>query len=250
MKNLWSLPLLILLFWSCNSPAESDTITPLNLSANWSAMSSGVRLDSLQIPFSYAYACHEQKRFPHPHAEGAEQFYKLLERDPVTFENSFILDANSELVGAECVMLELNRVDTYGEILLNGKEVGKTNNAHRTFSFDVAPLLKPGENIDQSIVTSPLVYHQETVNGAPFELPSGCEEGLLNVGCYTRKPQYQFGWDWGPRIVSPSLGGQISLSITPKATLDKVLSYTESINFNPHQVKQHLSFEVNGDCKD
>ncbi|MEO0403311.1 MAG: hypothetical protein AAF193_00420 [Bacteroidota bacterium] len=222
----------------------------MTLLDNWTASGNGIELDSLSIPFSFAYACHEQQAFPHPYEDGAEDFYKLLERDEVVFRNHFDLDGSSPYLNNDSVLLSLAQVDTYAKVLLNGKEVGFTNNAHRTFHFNVANLLREGRNEVQLVMTSPLIQHQGEVNGAPFELPSGCEDGLLNVGCYSRKPQYQFGWDWGPRLVTPSLNGRIDLSIPAEASFGKVLCYTKQLDPSSGRVIQKMDWEVDGECED
>ena len=56
------------------------------------------------------------------------------------------ITVDSQFLQHDRVILRCNGLDTLATILLNGHEVGSTDNMHRTWEFDVKPLLQVGEN--------------------------------------------------------------------------------------------------------
>ncbi|MGF0117615.1 glycoside hydrolase family 2 protein [Promicromonospora sp. Marseille-Q5078] len=88
--------------------------------------------------------------------------------------------------------LVLDGLDTVADLRLNGTPVGATANMHRTYRFDVAAALVPGDNELVVRFSSPVRYadaqslalgYRPQVNHHPFNA--------------IRKMACSFGWDWG-----------------------------------------------------
>ncbi|GAB3171859.1 hypothetical protein GCM10027059_40790 [Myceligenerans halotolerans] len=95
-------------------------------------------------------------------------------------------------VGAVRHELAFDGLDTVAAIALNGAEVGRTANQHRSYRFDVTGLLHDGENELTVRFASPVRYadaqslalgQRPQVNHHPFNA--------------IRKAACNFGWDWG-----------------------------------------------------
>ncbi|NOT36042.1 MAG: hypothetical protein HOP11_01540 [Saprospiraceae bacterium] len=94
--------------------------------------------------------------------------------------------------------LILNGVDTYAEIFLNNQKISTCNSAFQTWRLDVKPFLNHGNNeLIIKFNSSELQAQKEysTLNPA---LPGG-ERVMI------RKPQYHFGWDFGPKYTGCGL---------------------------------------------
>ena len=89
-------------------------------------------------------------------------------------------------------------LDTYAEIYLNGKRLQSVdgtempNNMFREWAFDVEEKLKEKDNelIVKFLPTAP--FDSLGKSKVPFQMP--------DTRVFTRKAQYESGWDWGPKI--------------------------------------------------
>lgn len=90
-------------------------------------------------------------------------------------------------------------IDTYADIYLNDKLVLQTDNAFRTYRIPIKKrsVLKiwvhPTDSIEAKKAAS-----------LPYTLPEG-------LRIFTRKPQYQYGWDWGPKLKNMGLWKPVKL---------------------------------------
>lgn len=109
------------------------------------------------------------------------------------------------------VELVFDGLDTFAEVRLNGTKLLAADNAHRRWRVPVKVLLKPGANDLLVTFRSPIRTLQpmvlKTANPLPGEYDSmfGDEPAGKQTSPYIRKPKYQYGWDWGPRIVTQGI---------------------------------------------
>ncbi len=93
--------------------------------------------------------------------------------------------------------LVFDGLDTIAVISLNGEEIGRTFNMHRTYRFDVSRLLKAGQNELTVTFRSAYAY------GAEMEEHYGYRpNNYPGPGNLMRKMACNFGWDWGPTLVT------------------------------------------------
>ena len=101
--------------------------------------------------------------------------------------------------------LELNfdGLDTYASVFLNDSLILKTANAFRNYSVDVKPLLK---NSNELKIVFEAASKQEGIEKAkqPYTLPEGNR-------IFTRKAQFQYGWDWAPKLNTMGIWRPIKL---------------------------------------
>ena len=197
-------------------------------------------LSEFDLPFSHASAMQQMGQAPDINEIGAEDFYKKLESSSPTFSTQF--NSEFEVLGAEHQELVLTGVDTYADVYLNDSLILRTKNAFRIWRVDVKGVLKEGENELRLDFISPLVKNKEKFDQAPFELPAGCEpDGSVNVSPYTRKAAYQFGWDWGPRLVTSALE-DVKLEAWNGNRIDHIYAYTKKLENGT--ATQSISWEL------
>lgn len=100
----------------------------------------------------------------------------------------------------EFVEIEFPSIDTYASIFINDSLVAQTENAFYTHRFQVKEYLKKGKNTIKVIFTPPILYNKEAYYKRSSKLPAPNDVGEIAVASMTRKPQYQFGWDWALRM--------------------------------------------------
>jgi beta-mannosidase len=103
------------------------------------------------------------------------------------------------------VDLVFREVDTFADIYFNGTLVLSTNNYFRTYRADVKALLEPTGNEIEIVFKSPLRTGNELLLSQKHPLPG---EAIRAVA---RKPQYHYGWDWGPKITTMGLGQDVEI---------------------------------------
>ena len=137
-------------------------------------------------------------------------------------ENDFLYTEN--FVPEEGVLdcphqvLRFEGIDTVADIRLNGVLLSHVENMHRTFEFDVAGVLKPGENWLEVKFYSPTKWIREKYAESPADGSSDAMRGFANL----RKAHCMFGWDWGPHLPDAGLWRPVYLLGVNGGKLDSV----------------------------
>ena len=111
------------------------------------------------------------------------------------------------LLTEELVELVSDGLDTVATVRLNGRLVARTENMFTGGRWDVKPLLHAGQNEISVRFGSALKYirsHRPEHDPREFNDPVGRSQVL-------RKQQCQFGWDWGPRLVTAGIWRDLRL---------------------------------------
>jgi len=126
-------------------------------------------------------------------------------------------DVPKELLERQNVVLRCEGLDTLATVKVNGTEIAKTDNMFRVWEFDVRDLLKPGKNsIEISFAPA-----REFIE-ANYEDPAFPGLGAHKTS-NLRKEACDFGWDWGPDLLTCGIWRPISLVAWDHARLDGVL---------------------------
>jgi beta-mannosidase len=158
------------------------------------------------------------------------------------FKKTFLLTPDQ--ADSTCpVDLILDYVDVYGDIFLNGEYLGCHKSVHYPFKQEIRRFLHRGENTLLVRVTTGL----ERVSDQP-QVKEVCTEVRANRGdrgdyrrVLLRKPQYAFGWDWGPRVATCGLG-EARLEFHAPLEIGDLKIYTSSLEDD--KAVLNLEFEV------
>jgi beta-mannosidase len=124
-----------------------------------------------------------------------------------------------QLFTHERIDLVCDGLDTIATIQLNGSEVAQTQNMHRGYRFDIKSLLRQGENTLTITFASPVRYAQrmrEKLGRRPYVNGPG---GPFN---FIRKMACNFGWDWGPALVTSGIWKAVNLEGWSIARIDSI----------------------------
>ncbi|MCF3961674.1 glycoside hydrolase family 2 protein [Streptomyces fuscigenes] len=127
-------------------------------------------------------------------------------------------DANAPEGAGARADLVFQGLDTVATVVLNGTELGRTANQHRSYRFPVEGLLREHGNTLTVHFTSPYTYalEQRERIGA---LPGAYDEPYQ----YIRKAACNFGWDWGPTLVTSGIWRPVALETWRSARIARVL---------------------------
>ena len=129
---------------------------------------------------------------------------KLMDHD-FTYERTF--EAGEELLSCDSVLLRAEGLDTLAAICINGQEIAKTDNMHRTWEFEVKPIIKEGLNQITIVFASPTLWIKEAFKKSQQEGSADAMQGFPLL----RKAHCMFGWDWGPHLPDAGIWRDISL---------------------------------------
>lgn len=135
--------------------------------------------------------------------------------------------ASEENISADKIILCCKRLDTICEIRLNGQLVGSGQNCHIAYEFDMKPYIRSGENEISIVFRSPVKYVESIYKKESAPMNSNGQNGIVHI----RKPQYHFGWDWGPALPPSGIAGDIFIDYVSFARiLDLKIRQTHAQN--------------------
>ncbi len=132
-------------------------------------------------------------------------------------------EAPQEVARTARVHLVFDRIETVARVFLNGHEVGRHGTAHRPCRLDVTGRVKPGTNRLSVTVESGLYDVADRPGG---DYGAGLDSAL-NKRHWLRQAQYEFLWDWNPRLINVGLTGGVRLEWVDLARLDQVAVLAE-----------------------
>ena len=120
-------------------------------------------------------------------------------------------------VDGEEVDLVCAGLDTVATVTLNGTVVARTANMHRQYRFSVTSMLVPGSNTLEVRFDSAYRY-AEQLQAELGPRPNAYSEPFN----FIRKMASNFGWDWGPTLVTAGIWRSVGLHTWRRARLDQV----------------------------
>ncbi|MBE2272147.1 MAG: glycoside hydrolase family 2 protein [Anaerolinea sp.] len=116
----------------------------------------------------------------------------------------------AELLDQPQVKLVCSGLDTLATLTLNGVEIGTADNMYRRWEYDVKSTLRAGENTLVIRFDSPMSYLRRR-DAEERVLPAWVGPDKVHGGGWLRKEPCNFGWDWGPRVVTSGIWRDISV---------------------------------------
>ena len=123
-----------------------------------------------------------------------EQKVKWVGEVDWEYARTFELDETA--IDEECIYLHCDMLDTLADIYVNDRLIGKANNCHIAYDFNIKNYVKLGTNDIRIYFYSPVEY--ATNKQKEDHMPHN-NMGVTGIP-HIRKPQCHFGWDWGPTL--------------------------------------------------
>lgn len=167
-----------------------------------------------QVPGSVYGNLLDQGMMPDPYDRMNElDALRLMEND-FRFRTTFTL--TKEQAGSDFLLLHFAGIDTLAEVYLNGILLGKADNMHRVWEYDIEEAARVGENELRVELYSPtkFIARENVYTGGSRE----CMKGFPHL----RKAHCMFGWDWGPRLPDAGIFREVTVLSGEKARIDEV----------------------------
>jgi beta-mannosidase len=135
----------------------------------------------------------KNKLIPDPFAGADEKQLQWIENEDWEYKTTF--KVSEKELKKKHIELQCDGLDTYADVFLNDSLILSADNMFRSWDVNVKPFVREGKNELRIIFHSAVKKGRAEAAKLPYTLP-GDEK------VFTRKAQYQYGWDWGPRYVT------------------------------------------------
>jgi len=148
------------------------------------------------------------KAIPDPFYRENENELHWIGQSDWVYERSFQVPA--ALLREDRVLLQCDGLDTFAAVSLNGRPVAQTDNMHRRYEWEVKKFLHPGRNRIRVVFASVNDYtRRRFLKDRIYSSVTGTLAGTHPS--FVRKMACNFGWDWGPSLVSMGIWRGIRL---------------------------------------
>lgn len=213
--------LLLLSFLYCSLTSAQNSYRNLSTEKWMFNKQNDSKINKAKVPGTIHTDLFENQLIPNPFLGTNEKDLQWIEKENWEYETKFNL-SKSELKNQNIDII-FEGLDTYATIYLNGTLLLETDNMFRTWQTSVKDKLQIGENDLKIIFKSASKTGKEEAKKLPYTLP-GDEK------VFTRKAQYQYGWDWGPRFVTCGIYKPIKLHFWNNAAISNVKYEQEKLS--------------------
>jgi beta-mannosidase len=177
--------------------------TTINLKKHWEFKQLGQsKWYRAEVPGTIHTDLLKNKLIPDPFYRDHENKVQWVETRTWDYRNIF--DVGEDLFLKKNIVLEFEGIDTYAEIIFNGRKLLKTDNMFRNWKVNIKPYLKKKNNILLVRFFPAATIAKNAKKSERINYPD-------NERIYVRKAQYHFGWDWGARLVTAGLWKDVNL---------------------------------------
>ena len=158
-----------------------------------------------------------QAILPEPFYGDNETKFQWIEEHEWTARAEFFI--NETLYLAESIRLAFPCIDTYASVYVNNQKVLEANNYFLPYTSEIKKWLMLGKNKVEVVFTPPVIYHKSRYEQENFHYPAPNDNAKIKAAPLTRKPQFQFGWDWAPRLNTMGFPYPVSISLSSPQTI-------------------------------
>ncbi|MBL7703498.1 MAG: hypothetical protein JNM14_14700 [Ferruginibacter sp.] len=158
---------------------------------------------------------------------------KLQWIDKEDWEYKTVFDVDEKTFAKNIIELVFEGLDTYADVYLNGKLILQADNMFRSWTVNVKPFIEETGNV----LLIKFASAQNKVDSiAKSKLPLVLPD---NNRVYVRKAQFQFGWDWGPKLVGCGIWKKVRLNAWDNVKIQSFSSF-----YHPESNKSEFSYQV------
>ncbi|GAA5879984.1 hypothetical protein JCM8547_004832 [Rhodosporidiobolus lusitaniae] len=232
--------------------AEAPPSSPSSSSLDSPSASSSTFRPCAQFPSQVHAELLAVRAIPDPFLMRNEELVQWVGESDWIYQCTFELD---KLPGAgEQADLVFEGLDVFATVFVNDEKVLEANNMHRQFRIPVASLLRDGSNTIYIVFASAFRRGRELERFHLGEEKWPCWNGDSSR-LFVRKAGYNYGWDWGPVIMTAGPYRPVRLEIYesrivdfyPRALVSEQLEASLALSWQispPHEVINSLTITV------
>jgi len=149
----------------------------------------------------------------------------------------------------ENLILRFHGLDSYADVYLNEKKIIDADNMFRTWQVDIKDFLLSDMNTLKIRFRNVFDENIPKWKSAPFRLMAGFnnDQADVRISMYSRKAQYHYGWDWGPRLVTCGIWKPVELIGWNDFILWDVYAVTDDVSYEGATIKTFLRIQSSGE---
>ena len=195
--------LFILLFIGCNT-LEKNTPLKVSLIDNWEFKG----IDTLDwktatVPGNVFTDLLSHKIIEDPFIKNNEEKAQWVSSKSWEYKTTFTL--SEAILKKEHIELNFEGLDTYAKIYINGNYQLDTDNAFRKYSISLKEIPIKESNELRIVFQNTKSFENQAKQNSKYKLPEGNR-------IYIRKAQFQYGWDWGPKLNTSGIWKDVSIN--------------------------------------
>ena len=228
MKSSSYFFLLILLIASCQ---KKELVKEVSIT-NWEFREQGAEWLPATIPGFVHLDLYDNDIIEDPFYRDNENKLQWIEEKYWEYKAEFTLD--SDFLQNKIIKLNFSGIDTYADVYLNDSLIKTCDNFFVSHSIESSSLLKL--NNELRILFKPTVsltkqHSKNTLNNLPGE-----------ERVYVRKPQFHFGWDWGPKLIGCGITREVKLIASNTAQISDF--YVTAVSIKDSIATMRLELEI------
>ncbi|MEQ9690998.1 MAG: glycoside hydrolase family 2 protein, partial [Bauldia litoralis] len=171
-------------------------MTEILLGGDWALHdATGTRVAACPIPGDIHSALIDAGQIPDPMIGTNENAVQWVGDAVWEIRRTFTVSATN--LAGRWAVIDLEFVDTFAEVLVNGQAAGQTETSFRRHRIDVTEALRPGDN-EIAIRFHPAAAEaHDRAARLPFPVPWSVSNNRIADMNVIRKAQCHAGWDWG-----------------------------------------------------
>lgn len=127
-------------------------------------------------------------------------------------------------------------LDTYADVYLNHQCILVADNMHREWRCDVKGILCEGDNLLEIYFHSPVKRNVPKFDALPYRHNTGPDHSQMGgifdktISPFARTAGFEYGWDWGPRLVTFGIWRPVLLETWSEMRIADVWYIQQSVN--------------------
>ncbi|CAG5115500.1 unnamed protein product [Candidula unifasciata] len=157
--------------------------------------------------------------------------YSWVGRGDWTYSRNF--SVTSDVVKAGQVWLICEGLDTIATVIVNGQEVGQSENMFVWSAFNLSGILQVGNNSIEVNFKSAVKEAAARTNKSDYDIPPACPQAAQHGECHVnqiRKEQCSFSWDWGPSFPTQGIWKPIYIDAYGRAVIREAAALVKRVN--------------------
>ena len=238
-KELFTYFILGFFLLGCQPKDETPTVQKLN--TNWSFKSKNESdWRTATVPGNIFTDLLDNKIIEDPFVKTNEEKVQWVSDSTWIYKTIFSVDEKT--LQKKHIELNFEGLDTYAKVYLNNKLILSSNNAFRKYEIPVKSVLSKNNELKIEFESTSISEEKEKEK-LDYELPEGNR-------VFTRKAQFQYGWDWGPKLNTSGIWKDVYLKSWDDIILKDVfvsqgmITETDASLYTQLTIESDISSEV------
>ncbi|MCK7590848.1 glycoside hydrolase family 2 protein [Subsaxibacter sp. CAU 1640] len=231
IKHSFVLLLLLSLCFSCEPTYHSPRTTFIDSDWSFKSLADNTWREA-SVPGDVYSDLFSHNLIANPYVAENELNVQWVAENDWEYKTNFRVDDST--FTKKNIHLNFEGLDTFASVFLNDSLILQTNNAFRSYDIDVKPFIKK-ENKLHIVFNSTHYFEEEGKNKLNYKLPEG-------ERIFIRKPQFQYGWDWAPKLKTSGIWKPISLTSWNDLKINDVFLVQNSIEESLAKLTAQVEF--------